>query len=82
MQRSMSVEYIDYREFGVVKIKYDTRACRIIFRVKDGVLEVTVPVSTPVKTITKCIDERRSDISEKLYFFSRIFGQFQVQFLQ
>ncbi|MBO5721223.1 MAG: DUF45 domain-containing protein [Bacteroidales bacterium] len=58
----MSVEYIDYREFGVVKIKYDTRACRIIFRVKDGVLEVTVPVSTPVKTITKCIDERRSDI--------------------
>lgn len=53
----------DY-EFGIVNVRYDARTCRIIFRVKEGVLNVTAPKETPIKVIESCIDEKRSEIKK------------------
>lgn len=38
-------------EFGVVKVKYNTLARRLIFRKKEGVIVVTAPCSTPLNFI-------------------------------
>lgn len=52
------------REFGLVKVRYDARACRLIFRVKDGALIITAPKATPLSLIEKSLNEKRTAISQ------------------
>ena len=59
----MSVTSLCDKEFGSIKIRYNARACRIIFRVKDGGLVVTAPMLTPLAVIERSLEEKRTAIS-------------------
>ena len=60
----MPVTSFQDREFGLIKVRYDARACRLIFRVKDGALIITAPVATPLSLIEKSLNEKRTAISQ------------------
>ena len=51
------------KEFGEVKVRYNARARRVIFRVKDGVLVITAPVTTSLNFLEKSLNEKREAIS-------------------
>lgn len=50
--------YLD-EEFGEIRVRSDSRAVRYIFRVKDGLLQVTVPPRTTLKELRRMIDCKR-----------------------
>ncbi len=54
--------FIQDSEFGLIKVCYNTRAKRLIFRVKDGVLQVTAPYKTEAKVIEESIQRKRTAI--------------------
>ena len=60
----MPITSFSDKDFGQIKVRYDARACRLIFRVKDGCLVVTSPMATPLSVIEKSINEKRSAISQ------------------
>lgn len=51
------------KEFGEVKVRYNARARRVIFRVKDGVLVITAPLATSLNFLEKSLNEKREAIS-------------------
>lgn len=58
----MPITTFNDSEFGMVKVRYDARACRIIFRVKDGALVITAPIATSQAIVEKSLSEKRSAI--------------------
>ncbi len=54
-------EFYD-NEFGVVKVKYNVRASRIIFRVKDGCLNITLPPFSTLDVVKERLAENRERI--------------------
>lgn len=52
------------KQFGEVKVRYNVRARRVIFRVKDGALLITAPVATSLISLQKALDEKREAISK------------------
>lgn len=58
----MSEIFIQDGEFGLIKVHYNIRARKLIFRVKDGVLQVTAPNRTEPKIIEDSIQKKRTAI--------------------
>ncbi|MBQ7818816.1 MAG: M48 family metallopeptidase [Bacteroidales bacterium] len=54
-------EFYD-NEFGIVKVKYNVRARRIIFRVKDGSLNITIPPLSTLDFVKERLAENRERI--------------------
>lgn len=59
----MQIESFCDKEFGEVKVRYNARARRVIFRVKDGALVITAPVATSLNFLEKSLNEKREAIS-------------------
>ena len=60
----MPIASFSDKDFGQIKVRYDARACRLIFRVKDGALVITAPIATSLSVIEKSLNEKRSAISQ------------------
>ena len=60
----MSLTSFTDTEFGLVQVRYNARACRLIFRVKDGALVITAPIATPLSLIERSLNEKREAISK------------------
>ena len=71
----MPITTFNDSEFGMVKVRYDVRACRIIFRVKDGALVITAPTATSLTIVEKSLNEKRSAISQ-------LFNKSQINILR
>lgn len=54
-------EFYD-NEFGIVKVKYNVRSRRIIFRVKEGCLNITIPPLSTLDFVKERLSENRERI--------------------
>lgn len=49
-------------EFGEIYIRSDSRACRLIFRVKDNGLQITCPEGYAVNRVKSAVDDNREKL--------------------
>ena len=49
-------------EFGEIYIRSDSRACRLIFRVKDNGLQITCPEGYAVTRVKSAVDDNREKL--------------------
>lgn len=49
-------------EFGEIYIRSDSRACRLIFRVKDNGLQITCPEGYAVNRVKSVVDDNREKL--------------------
>lgn len=61
-RRNISMYTFCDEEFGEVRLRADSRACRMIFRVKEGVLYVTVPRGYAWPQIANAMAENREQL--------------------
>lgn len=53
------METFDDEEFGMVQVRPDSRARRLIFRVKEGVMQITCPAGYTLGRVRAMVDENR-----------------------
>lgn len=53
------METFDDEEFGTVQVRPDSRARRLIFRVKEGVMQITCPAGYTLGRVRAMVDENR-----------------------
>ncbi len=53
------METFDDEEFGMVQVRPDSRARRLIFRVKEGVMQITCPAGYTLGRVRSMVDENR-----------------------
>lgn len=53
------METFDDEEFGTVQVRPDSRARRLIFRVKEGVMQITCPTGYSLGRVQTIVDENR-----------------------
>ena len=54
-------------EFGEIYIRSDSRACRLIFRVKDNGLQITCPEGYAVNRVKSAVDDNREKLRARRY---------------
>lgn len=55
----MAISEFSDEEFGVVRVRPDSRARRLIFRVKEGAMQITCPEGYTLDQIRTVVDENR-----------------------